>query len=105
MYLLTLIIMITATIGQASSASAVRGFSFAAWLVIWRFLLGFGIGGDYPVSFFCFLFSRLCCSLFMEGIGRERARRESERVGKREIERRKHNPFPLPFLRAHFGPL
>jgi MFS family permease len=50
MYLLTLIIMITATIGQASSASAVRGFSFAVWLVIWRFMLGFGIGGDYPVS-------------------------------------------------------
>lgn len=50
MYLLTLIIMITATIGQASSASAVRGFSFAVWLVIWRFMLGFGIGGDYPLS-------------------------------------------------------
>ena len=50
MSLLTLIIMITATIGQASSASAVRGFSFAVWLVIWRFMLGFGIGGDYPVS-------------------------------------------------------
>lgn len=49
MYLLTLIIMITSTIGQASSASAVRGFSFAVWLVIWRFMLGFGIGGDYPV--------------------------------------------------------
>lgn len=49
MYLLTLIIMITATIGQASSASAVRGFSFAVWLVVWRFMLGFGIGGDYPV--------------------------------------------------------
>jgi len=61
MYLLTLIIMITSTIGQASSASAVRGFSFAVWLVIWRFMLGFGIGGDYPVRrefFFSFLLLR-----------------------------------------------
>lgn len=31
MYLITLIIMIVATIGQASAASAVRGFSFAVW--------------------------------------------------------------------------
>jgi PHS family inorganic phosphate transporter-like MFS transporter len=49
MYLLTLIVMITATIGQASAGSAVRGFSFAVWLVIWRFMLGCGIGGDFSV--------------------------------------------------------
>lgn len=42
--------MITATIGQCTSASAVRGASFAVWLSMWRFILGFGVGGEYPLS-------------------------------------------------------
>ena len=50
MYLLTLIVMMTATVGQASAASAVRGFSFAVWLIMWRFMLGTGIGGEFSVS-------------------------------------------------------
>ena len=49
-YLITLLLMITATIGQASSASTVRGFGMVTWLVLWRFVLGFGIGGEYPLS-------------------------------------------------------
>lgn len=27
-----------------------RGASFAVWLVLWRLLLGFGVGGEYPLS-------------------------------------------------------
>ena len=49
-YLFTLMILIIATIGQCTSASAVRGASFAVWLVMWRLLLGFGVGGEYPLS-------------------------------------------------------
>lgn len=49
-YLFTLMIMIVATIGQCTSASAVRGASFAVWLVLWRLMLGFGVGGEYPLS-------------------------------------------------------
>ena len=49
-YLFTLMILVVATIGQCTSASAVRGASFAVWLVLWRLLLGFGVGGEYPLS-------------------------------------------------------
>lgn len=49
-YLITLLIMVVATIGQTTSASAVRGASFAVWLVMWRLLLGAGVGGEYPLS-------------------------------------------------------
>ena len=49
-YLFTLMIMIISTIAQCTSASAVRGASFAVWLVMWRLLLGFGVGGEYPLS-------------------------------------------------------
>ncbi|EIE20161.1 MFS general substrate transporter [Coccomyxa subellipsoidea C-169] len=49
-YLLTLLIMITATIGQCFAASTVKGIGMVAELCIWRFILGIGIGGDYPLS-------------------------------------------------------
>jgi MFS transporter, PHS family, inorganic phosphate transporter len=49
-YLVTLLIMIVATIGQCTSASTVRGASFYVWLVLWRLLLGMGVGGEYPLS-------------------------------------------------------
>ncbi|KAK9901321.1 hypothetical protein WJX75_006338 [Coccomyxa subellipsoidea] len=49
-YLLTLLIMITATIGQCFAASTFKGIGMVAELCIWRFILGIGIGGDYPLS-------------------------------------------------------
>ncbi|KAJ3033194.1 hypothetical protein HDV00_006664 [Rhizophlyctis rosea] len=50
MYGVELIIMIVATIGSVFSASMTRGLSVLAVLGIWRFILGVGIGGDYPAS-------------------------------------------------------
>lgn len=50
MYGLELIIMIVATLGCALSASTVRGIDVITMLTFWRFILGFGIGGDYPLS-------------------------------------------------------
>lgn len=50
MYGLELIIMIIATIGCALSANTVRGIDALTMLSIWRFVLGVGIGGDYPLS-------------------------------------------------------
>ncbi|KAJ1553892.1 Inorganic phosphate transporter pho84 [Cladochytrium tenue] len=50
MYGVELIIMVIATIGSAFSAPAVRGFDIVTILFIWRFFLGVGIGGDYPMS-------------------------------------------------------
>ncbi|CAG8525504.1 11421_t:CDS:2 [Diversispora eburnea] len=49
MYGLELSIMIFATIGSALSADA---FAVSIWgeLMFWRFILGIGIGGDYPLS-------------------------------------------------------
>ena len=35
---------------SALSGSTVSGMSVFAQLFIWRFFLGFGIGGDYPLS-------------------------------------------------------
>lgn len=50
MYGVELLIMIVATIGSAISAPAVYGFSILTIFSIWRFILGIGIGGDYPMS-------------------------------------------------------
>ncbi|RKP39013.1 phosphate transporter [Dimargaris cristalligena] len=49
-YGIELMIIIIGTIGSALSASAVHGFSVLTTLVIMRFIVGFGIGGDYPLS-------------------------------------------------------
>ncbi|KAI9206029.1 major facilitator superfamily domain-containing protein [Polychytrium aggregatum] len=46
----TMIIMIVCTIGSAFSASAIRGANILQTLAVWRFFLGIGIGGDYPLS-------------------------------------------------------
>ncbi|CAG8814910.1 21827_t:CDS:2, partial [Racocetra persica] len=48
-YGLELSIMIIATIGSAMSSTS---FAITTWgsLIFWRFILGIGIGGDYPVS-------------------------------------------------------
>ena len=43
-------IMIIATIGSAFSINLGKGLSILYVLIFWRFILGIGIGGDYPVS-------------------------------------------------------
>jgi PHS family inorganic phosphate transporter-like MFS transporter len=49
-YLITLMLIIGSTIGQCLSASTIRGVGFVTILCFWRFVLGIGIGGDYPLS-------------------------------------------------------
>ena len=43
-------IMIVATIGSSLAANTVAGLQVLAILGFWRFILGIGIGGDYPIS-------------------------------------------------------
>ncbi|KAJ2014822.1 hypothetical protein GGI06_003460 [Coemansia sp. S85] len=45
-----LMIAIITTIASAFSSSMVRGFNVFIVLFIWRLLLGFGIGSDYPLT-------------------------------------------------------
>ncbi|KAJ2329792.1 hypothetical protein GGI00_003857 [Coemansia sp. RSA 2681] len=45
-----LMIAIITTIASAFSSSMVRGFNVFIVLFIWRVLLGFGIGSDYPLT-------------------------------------------------------
>ncbi|KAF7728471.1 Inorganic phosphate transporter pho84 [Apophysomyces ossiformis] len=45
-----LMIIILGTINCATSASAIRGVSAMGFLGLWRFILGIGVGGDYPMS-------------------------------------------------------
>lgn len=49
-YGLELLLIIIATINCATSASAVEGVGAVGFLGFWRFILGIGIGGDYPMS-------------------------------------------------------
>ncbi|GAA5892063.1 hypothetical protein JCM5296_004043 [Sporobolomyces johnsonii] len=49
MYGFELIIIIVATLGQAVAGHA-PGISIIGVLVMWRFIMGVGIGGDYPLS-------------------------------------------------------
>lgn len=51
MYGIELIIIIIGTFGQALSADGTVGtINIYAALIIWRFVMGLGIGGDYPLS-------------------------------------------------------
>ncbi|KAH6666839.1 major facilitator superfamily domain-containing protein [Halenospora varia] len=51
MYGLELIITIVATLGVVMSSNGINGsMSIIAWLLVWRFVLGIGIGADYPLS-------------------------------------------------------
>ena len=43
-------IMIISTIGSALAANSATGIQLLGMLGFWRFLLGIGIGGDYPIS-------------------------------------------------------
>ncbi|KAI0783637.1 inorganic phosphate transporter [Abortiporus biennis] len=49
MYGVELMIIIIATFGQALSANG-HAISIIGVLVVWRFIMGIGIGGDYPLS-------------------------------------------------------
>ncbi|KAF9234629.1 major facilitator superfamily domain-containing protein [Melanogaster broomeanus] len=49
MYGIELMIMIIATFGQALSGSA-PAVSIIGVIIVWRFIMGVGIGGDYPLS-------------------------------------------------------
>ena len=51
MYGWLLVIIIWATWGLAASAEgADKSMNITAWLFVWRFFMGIGIGGDYPLS-------------------------------------------------------
>ena len=43
-------IIIMATLGSALAANTAAGIQVLAMLGFWRFILGIGIGGDYPIS-------------------------------------------------------
>jgi PHS family inorganic phosphate transporter-like MFS transporter len=49
-YGIELLIIIIATLGSAMAGSAATGVGTLGFLGFWRFLLGIGIGGDYPMS-------------------------------------------------------
>ncbi|GJJ70117.1 MFS transporter, PHS family, inorganic phosphate transporter [Entomortierella parvispora] len=49
-YGLELMIIILGTLCCAMSGSDAKGSSVIQYLTFWRFVLGFGIGGDYPMS-------------------------------------------------------
>jgi PHS family inorganic phosphate transporter-like MFS transporter len=49
-YGIELLIIILATLGSAMAGAAPVGVGVIGFLGFWRFLLGIGIGGDYPMS-------------------------------------------------------
>ncbi|KUJ23969.1 MFS general substrate transporter [Mollisia scopiformis] len=51
MYGLELIVTIVATLGVVMASNGTAGsMSVIVWLLVWRFVLGIGIGADYPLS-------------------------------------------------------
>ncbi|EER37788.1 phosphate transporter [Histoplasma capsulatum H143] len=51
MYGLELLVVIVATVGVTmASDGASKSMNLVGWLISWRFLMGIGIGGDYPLS-------------------------------------------------------
>ena len=50
MYGVVLAIMIIGTFGSSFSASTVSGLNVFTVLIVWRTILGIGIGGDFPLS-------------------------------------------------------
>lgn len=49
MYGIELIIILAATLAQSLTASS-TALSLVGVMVFWRFMMGIGIGGDYPLS-------------------------------------------------------
>ncbi|EZF36223.1 repressible high-affinity phosphate permease [Trichophyton mentagrophytes] len=51
MYGFELLVVTLSTIGVTMAADGASGsMSIVAWLIVWRFIMGIGIGGDYPLS-------------------------------------------------------
>ncbi|KAI8586083.1 major facilitator superfamily domain-containing protein [Geranomyces variabilis] len=50
MYGVEIIIMMVAILGSTLACATVRGMGVLTMLGLWRFVLGIGIGGDYPMS-------------------------------------------------------
>ncbi|RKP24403.1 major facilitator superfamily domain-containing protein, partial [Syncephalis pseudoplumigaleata] len=50
MYGIELLMIVVFTITSAFAADTVRGMRATTMLIIWRFILGIGVGGDYPLS-------------------------------------------------------
>ncbi|KAJ3368628.1 phosphate transporter, partial [Kappamyces sp. JEL0680] len=49
-YGIALVILIAGALGTALAAQPARGLSIVSMVAFWRFILGVGVGGDYPVS-------------------------------------------------------
>ena len=49
-YLYTILIILLGTIAQAFTGNLVFGFGIVGVISIWRFITGFGVGGEYPLS-------------------------------------------------------
>lgn len=47
---LIIIVFCTITSALAANTAAPNGMTVVGMLILWRFLLGIGIGGDYPLS-------------------------------------------------------
>lgn len=56
MYGAVLVVMIVGSFASSFSASTVSGLNVFAVLIIWRVILGIGIGGDFPLSGYYFNF-------------------------------------------------
>ncbi|KAF2259816.1 MFS general substrate transporter [Lojkania enalia] len=50
LYGIELAIVIFSTIGVASVSKGVDNMSILGWLLVWRFVMGIGIGAEYPLS-------------------------------------------------------
>lgn len=50
MYGAVLVVMIVGTFASSFAASTVSGLNVFGVLIIWRVILGIGIGGDFPLS-------------------------------------------------------
>ncbi|TPX33604.1 hypothetical protein SmJEL517_g03581 [Synchytrium microbalum] len=50
LYGIELMVVIIGTVGSAMCAPTVSGMSIIAMLSLWRLVVGFGVGGDYPMA-------------------------------------------------------
>ncbi|EKG19616.1 Sugar transporter conserved site [Macrophomina phaseolina MS6] len=50
LYGVELVIVIFSTLGVASASQGVHSMNFLAWILVWRFMMGIGIGAEYPLS-------------------------------------------------------
>lgn len=50
LYGVELVIVIFSTLGVASASRGENTMNILAWLLVWRFVMGIGIGAEYPLS-------------------------------------------------------